>query len=473
LSKSGSAQFLPTYTTSPPTNRYASIPGGSVAYDGNGNLTNDVTHSYTWDADGDLLKVDGSTVVLTYDAMDRMVEQTRGSSHTEVAYSPFGAKLALMNGQSLVNAFAPLPGGGTAVYNSSGLAYYRHPDHLGNSRLATTPTRTKYYDVAYAPYGEDYNGSGTADLSFTTQNQDTVGGGWTTNLYDFLMREYRTGHGRWTSPDPAGLGAVDPTTPQTWNRYAYVSNNPLSFIDPLGLQEAGPICWNCGGGGGWGVGGLAAGDSLGFSDPFSNDASSAANNPLNAVYWPVFGWIWGDVDKQAAPLSNPLPGQADSASIVYQGYYFGVVGIQGWENPFQPSMPVSSEDINAAFCVRYGGCEKTQTQIQAGLDLSPKAIKCTASGMGTFVVDAAALIPGEGVAHALFGIALGMVSTPISAAQGNTVGIVGGIGGIHLSALELTGNKVIKEINPIVGWAQYLYDYRHIDEDYNKCMGGH
>jgi len=124
-----------------------------------------------------------------------------------------------MNGQSLVNAFAPLPGGGTAVYNNSGLAYYRHPDHLGNSRLATTPSRTKYYDVAYAPYGEDYNGSGTADLSFTAQNQDTVGGGWTTNLYDFLMREYRTGHGRWTSPDPAGMGAVNPATPQTWNRY--------------------------------------------------------------------------------------------------------------------------------------------------------------------------------------------------------------------------------------------------------------
>ncbi len=27
--------------------------------------------------------------------------------------------------------------------------------------------RTKLYDVAYGPYGEDYNGSGTQDLSFT------------------------------------------------------------------------------------------------------------------------------------------------------------------------------------------------------------------------------------------------------------------------------------------------------------------
>ncbi len=30
-------------------------------------------------------------------------------------------------------------------------------------------------------------------------------GSWSANLYDFLFRQYRTGHGRWTSPDPAGL----------------------------------------------------------------------------------------------------------------------------------------------------------------------------------------------------------------------------------------------------------------------------
>jgi hypothetical protein len=36
----------------------------------------------------------------------------------------------------------------------------------------------------------------------------------------------------------AGLGAsaaVDPANPQSWNRYAYVRNNPLGLIDPSGL----------------------------------------------------------------------------------------------------------------------------------------------------------------------------------------------------------------------------------------------
>jgi len=38
------------------------------------------------------------------------------------------------------------------------------------------------------------------------------------------------------SPDPAGLAAVDPSNPQSWNRYAYVMNDPLDWVDPSGLD---------------------------------------------------------------------------------------------------------------------------------------------------------------------------------------------------------------------------------------------
>ena len=93
-----------------------------------------------------------------------MAEQTRGTSYTQIVYSPWGSKLALMNGQTLQRAFVSLPGGDTAVYTASGLAYYRHADWLGSSRFASTPGRAKYFDVAYAPYGEDYTDSGTTDL---------------------------------------------------------------------------------------------------------------------------------------------------------------------------------------------------------------------------------------------------------------------------------------------------------------------
>jgi len=135
-----------------------------------------------------------------------------------------------VNGQSLAKAFLPLPAGGAAVDTATGLTYYRHSDWLAGGRLARTPTRTVYFDVAYGPYGESYAASGSVDVNFTGQNQDTVSG-----LYDFLFREYNTTHGRWPWPDPAGMAAVNMGNPQTWNRYAYVGNLPLTATDPLGL----------------------------------------------------------------------------------------------------------------------------------------------------------------------------------------------------------------------------------------------
>jgi hypothetical protein len=36
---------------------------------------------------------------------------------------------------------------------------------------------------------------------------------------------------------PAGFAAVDPTNPQSWDRYTYVANNPLAYVDPTGLCD--------------------------------------------------------------------------------------------------------------------------------------------------------------------------------------------------------------------------------------------
>jgi RHS repeat-associated protein len=102
-------------------------------------------------------------------------------------------------------------------------------DWLG---AAVTTTRTMYNDLAYTPFGELYAQSGSTgvtNISFARNNEDTV-----TNLYDAQFREYGI-QGHWPSPDPAGLAAVDPANPQSWNRYAYVMNSPEDFVDPLGL----------------------------------------------------------------------------------------------------------------------------------------------------------------------------------------------------------------------------------------------
>lgn len=216
--------FQPTYSAS--TNRFTAIPGASVSYDATGNLTADGSHTYTWNADGRPLTVD--SVNITYDALGRVVEQARGTTYIEFAYDPTGRMAQAMTGQVGGTAIVALPGGGKALYASQLL--FRHPDWLGTSRLTTTLNRTVYYDGAYAPFGENYAGSGTTDLDFTGQIQNTV-----TGLYDFPFREYSPVQSRWASPDPAGLAAVNPANPQSWNRYAYISNNPTAAIDPLGL----------------------------------------------------------------------------------------------------------------------------------------------------------------------------------------------------------------------------------------------
>jgi RHS repeat-associated protein len=230
INKTGNSSFSASY--SPSTNRMTTIGSSTPTYDANGDVTNDFLHTYAWDAEGRPVTIDG--IGASYDALGRMVEQNRSGTYTEIVYAPTGGKLALMSGQTLQRAFVSLPGGATAVYTSAGLDHYRHSDWLGSARLATTPSQTVYGDVAYAPYGETYAASGNIDFSWTGINADVEPANPET-LYDFPAREYGI-QGRWPSPDPLGLGAVNLSDPQSWNRYAYVWNNPLAMTDPTGME---------------------------------------------------------------------------------------------------------------------------------------------------------------------------------------------------------------------------------------------
>jgi RHS repeat-associated protein len=235
ISKSGNSSFSPLYTGvgTTPTNQFYQIPGGPTGtshyYDLNGNLTSDRINTYAWDAEGKAVTVNG--IGLTYDALGRMVEQNRAGTYHQILYSPVG-KVALMNKLVALNVFLPLPGGEQATYTNSTIRF-RHYDWLGSARLESNLAENEYGDLAYAPFGESYAMLNTPYPSFTGQQQDTSTG--QTGVYDFLYREYSAGEGRWISPDPAGVGAVDPSNPQSWNRYAYVMNNPLALVDPLGL----------------------------------------------------------------------------------------------------------------------------------------------------------------------------------------------------------------------------------------------
>jgi RHS repeat-associated protein len=49
------------------------------------------------------------------------------------------------------------------------------------------------------------------------------------------FRQYSSAQGHWLSPDPY-QGSYDFSNPQSLNRYVYAGNNPLSSVDPSGLQ---------------------------------------------------------------------------------------------------------------------------------------------------------------------------------------------------------------------------------------------
>lgn len=279
---------------------------------------------YAWNSDTRPITIDSATV--TYDALGRMVEQGNAGTYTEIQYAPTGFKMQLYNGQTPQNAFVPLPGGAVMAFPSTGPSpLCRHSDWLGSARFTSTySTRTMYNDLAYAPFGEPYaqaGNTGITQIAFAGNSEDT-----TTNLYDAMYREYGI-QGRWPSPDPAGLAAANPANPQSWNRYAYALNNPLSSIDPTGLSPmicrkpnsgSGPsVCPGASGGVGLGtncsVDGIDEPCSLamtmgGASLPVDTGSISGGGIPMPGQSNSTPEWIWLPSDTISANETDTLNG---------------------------------------------------------------------------------------------------------------------------------------------------------------------
>jgi RHS repeat-associated protein len=243
ITKGGSFNWNPGYNSS--TNRY-SLAGTS--YDNNGNLLNDTFHNYQYDADGNIVALDvggpNYTDYLTYDAMGNIAEYKQtyaNGSPTWLAQLVYGAQTGGHDplGWTVAgggNSFEiPLVGGTRLdMWNNGGspTTVYGHADWLGSIRLNSTPSRTVNDDTAFAPFGEVYISSPSWWHKFAG-----LAGKLTDGLWDADVRYYHAKQGRWTTPDPAGLAAVDPTDPQSWNRYAYVDNSPLIYTDPTGMNK--------------------------------------------------------------------------------------------------------------------------------------------------------------------------------------------------------------------------------------------
>lgn len=110
---------------------------------------------------------------------------------------------------------------------------YHHPDRLG-TRLVTNGADTTVTEQVTLPFGValDAESTGATNPRFTSYDRSAA-----TGLDYAVNRFYHSQYGRFTQIDPLGMGAVNPSDPQSLNLYAYVSNDPINAVDPIGLQE--------------------------------------------------------------------------------------------------------------------------------------------------------------------------------------------------------------------------------------------
>ena len=114
------------------------------------------------------------------------------------------------------------------AFRRGGTLHWVGADHLGGTIRVLDSSFTALDGMRYKPYGEDRDtgSSLNTDRKFTGQTEDEAAG-----LYWYASRAYDPAIGRFVSPDSI---VPAPGNPQSLNRYSYVYNNPLGYVDPSG-----------------------------------------------------------------------------------------------------------------------------------------------------------------------------------------------------------------------------------------------
>lgn len=110
---------------------------------------------------------------------------------------------------------------------------YYHTDAIGSVRMITDEVGQVIQRYDYWPFGVPTEMSSVPESRrFAGKERDAD-----TQFDYFGGRYYDSLTGRFTTVDPVLLVDRAMTNPQQWNRYAYVSNNPIRKIDPTGGYE--------------------------------------------------------------------------------------------------------------------------------------------------------------------------------------------------------------------------------------------
>lgn len=216
------------------------VNSGALAYDAAGNVTQDSSHYYYYDAEDRLIQVDGTlgncstaTACYVYDAEGRRVQKTVAGATVGYIYDVAGHQVAEVNSSGGVNRAEVYAAGmhlATYANGLSGTTYFDHADWLGTERVRSGMNAQAAEQCTSLAFGDGLSCSGNdaSPMHFTGKERDSESG----NDY-FGARYFGSSLGRFMSPDDP---FADQRTgdPQSWNLYSYVRNNPLTFDDPDG-----------------------------------------------------------------------------------------------------------------------------------------------------------------------------------------------------------------------------------------------
>ncbi len=209
-----------------------------------GNVSNDTFHTYSYDADGNLIAVDGgATASYYYDSLNQRVRiaPTRGTY--EFVFDTMGRRVstwyAATHAFDESNAYSDW---GPISVRLGGQTQFEHQNWLGTERVRTTYNGAVALSISSLPWADDHTPSGDNgdQHDFAGMERDLED-----SSEHAQFRQFSTNLGRWQSPDPY-LGSYDFTNPQSFNRYSYALNNPSSLVDPSGLDTTQPVACGTG-----------------------------------------------------------------------------------------------------------------------------------------------------------------------------------------------------------------------------------
>ncbi|WP_192483296.1 MULTISPECIES: RHS repeat domain-containing protein [Cysteiniphilum] len=290
------------------SNLLTSISGSEAQayhYDSYGNISGINNNVLTFNAANQLIeaKAAGKTINYTYDANGNRIGMDDGTHqlfslylNNHLIYSESGSDKTnyLYAGHWLV------------AKSTNGVNHYIISDYLGSPVREVDNTNINFkWSQQYTPYGKELNQNteqSTHHIGFTGKVFDNDIG-----LNYMNARYYDPEIGRFISYDPAG---IDPSSPLTFNRYAYAANNPYTYIDPTGMFSWGGL-WN-------GIVHNFENIGIGFSYGASGGMIGAGMQGQNG-----FDYVWYYGGMAAGTAVGMTGGSAEEGMAVRGATYIG------------------------------------------------------------------------------------------------------------------------------------------------------